>query len=143
MRRFLIGKFRGIPVYKVEKLDWLSSNNGEAEEIYVVNREVIYHNNLIALLDSYNQLTNFNEALFNKLKNKYSKSSQKEEVYTIKREVAERHSQEEEEPIYETVGAPNRIVDEFMNGWKEKIDNEIAMLKNCIAQMEDMTNAVG
>ena len=51
MRRFLIGKFRGIPVYKVEKLDWLSNNNEEAEEIYVANREVIYHNNLIALLD--------------------------------------------------------------------------------------------
>ena len=145
MRRFLIGKFRGIPVYKVEKLDWLSSNNGEAEEIYVVNREVIYHNNLIALLDSYNQLTNFNEALFNKLKNKYSKSSQKEEVYTIKREVAETRSQEEEEPTYETVETAGGIsaVDNFMSSWRDNIDNEIAMLKSCIVQMEDMTNAVG
>ena len=145
MRRFLIGKFRGIPVYKVEKLDWLSSNNGEAEEIYVVNREVIYHDNLIALLDSYNQLTNFNEALFNKLKNKYSKSSQKEEVYTIKREVAETRSQEEEEPTYETVETAGGIsaVDNFMSSWRDNIDNEIAMLKSCIVQMEDMTNAVG
>ena len=142
MRRFLIGKFRGIPVYKVEKLDWLSSNHGEAEEIYVVNREVIYHDNLIALLDSHNQLTNFNEALFNKLKNKYSKSSQKEEVSAVKSEAAERRPQEED-PVYETVEAPNRIVDEFMNGWKEKIDNEIAMLKSAVVQMEDMTNAVG
>lgn len=143
MRRFLIGKFRGIPVYKVEKLDWLSNNNGEAEEIYVVNREVIYHDNLIALLDSYNQLTNFNEALFNKLKNEYSKSAQKEKVRAIKSEAAERRPQEEKEPTHETVEAPDRIVDEFMNDWKEKIDNEIAMLKSAVAQMEDMTNAVG
>ena len=103
----------------------------------------MYHDNLIALLDSYNQLTNFNEALFDKLKNKYSKSSQKEEVCVVKREVAERRPQEEEEPIYETVEAPNRIVDEFMNGWRDNIDNEIAILKSCIAQMEDMKNAVG
>ena len=145
MRRFLIGKFRGIPVYKVEKLDWLSSNNGESEEIYVVNREVIYHNNLIALLDSYNQLTNFNEALFDKLKNKYSKSSQKEEVCVVKREVAERRSQDEEEPTYETVETTGgtSAVDNFMSSWRDNIDNEIAMLKSCIAQMEDMTNAVG
>ena len=143
MKKFPIGRFRGIPVYKVEKLDWLSSNNGEAEEIYVVNREVIYHDNLIALLDSYNQLTNFNEALFDKLKNKYSKSAQKEKVRMVRAEAAETRSQEAEEPIYETVEAPNRIVDEFMNGWKEKIDNEIAVLKSAVAQMEDMTNAVG
>ena len=143
MRRFLIGKFRGIPVYKVEKLDWLSNNNEEAEEIYVVNREVIYHNNLIALLDSYNQLTNFNEALFNKLKNKYSKSVQKEEVCIVRRETAERRPQEEEDPVYETVEAPNRIVDNFMSSWRDNIDNEIAMLKSAVAQMEDMSNAVG
>ena len=145
MKKFPIGRFRGIPVYKVEKLDWLSSNNGEAEEIYVVNREVIYHDNLIALLDSYNQLTNFNEALFNKLKNKYSKSSQKEEVRMVRAEAAETRSQEEEEPTYETVetAGGTSAVDNFMSSWRDNIDNEIAMLKSCIAQMEDMTNAVG
>ena len=145
MRRFLIGKFRGIPVYKVEKLDWLSSNNGEAEEIYVVNREVIYHDNLIALLDSYNQLTNFNEALFNKLKNEYSKNAQKEEACVVRREVAERRSQDEEEPTYETVETTGgtSAVDNFMSSWRDNIDNEIAVLKSAVAQMEDMINAVG
>ena len=145
MRRFLIGKFRGIPVYKVEKLDWLSSNNGEAEEIYVVNREVIYHNNLIALLDSYNQLTNFNEALFDKLKDKYSKSVQKEKVRMVRTEAAETRSQEEEEPTYETVETTGgtSAVDNFMNSWREKIDNEITVLKSAVAQKEAKANAVG
>ena len=143
MKKFPIGRFRGIPVYRVDKLDWFSSDNREAEEIYIINEQVIYHDTLIALLDSHNQLTDFNEILFNKLKNEYSKSAQKEKVRMVRAEVAETRSQEEEEPTYETVEAPNRIVDEFMNGWKEKIDNEIAVLKSAVTQMEDMTNAVG
>lgn len=143
MKKFPIGRFRGIPVYRVDKLDWFSSDNREAEEIYIINEQVIYHDTLIALLDSHNQLTDFNEILFNKLKNEYSKSVQKEKVRMVRAEAAETRSQEEEDPVYETVGAPNRIVDEFMNGWKEKIDNEIAVLKTAVAQMEDITNAVG
>lgn len=84
MKKFPIGRFRGIPVYRVDKLDWFSSDNREAEEIYIINQEVIYHDNLIALLDSHNQLTNFNEALFDALKDKYSKSFQKEEVRMVR-----------------------------------------------------------
>ena len=142
MKKFPIGRFRGIPVYRVDKLDWFSSDNREAEEIYIINEQVIYHDTLIALLDSHNQLTNFNEALFDALKDKYSRSFQKEEVRAVKREVAERRPQEEKEPIHETVEAPDRIVDNFMNSWREKIDNEIAVLKSSVAQMEDVLNAV-
>ena len=61
----------------------------------------------------------------------------------IKSEAAETRPQEEEEPIHETVEAPDRIVDNFMSSWRDNIDNEIAMLKSSVAQMEDMTNAVG
>ena len=143
MKKFPIGRFRGIPVYRVDKLDWFSSDNREAEEIYIINEQVIYHDTLIALLDSHNQLTDFNEILFNKLKNEYSKSAQKEKVRMVRAEAAETRSQEEEESTHETVEAPDRIVDEFMNGWREKIDNEIAVLKSAVAQMEDITNAVG
>lgn len=144
MKKFPIGRFRGIPVYRVDKLDWFSSDNREAEEIYIINEQVIYHDNVIALLDSHNQLTDFNEILFDKLKNKYSKSAQKEKVRTVKSEAAETRSQEEEEPTYETVEtAGGTAVDNFMSSWRDNIDNEIAMLKSAIAQMEDMTNAVG
>lgn len=145
MKKFPIGRFRGIPVYRVDKLDWFSSDNREAEEIYIINEEVIYHDNLIALLDSHNQLTNFNEALFDALKDKYSKSFQKEEVRAVKREVAERRPQEEKEPIHETVETTGgtSAVDNFMNSWRDNIDNEIAVLKSAVAQMEDITNAVG
>ena len=145
MKKFPIGRFRGIPVYRVDKLDWFSSDNKEAEEIYIINEQVIYHDTLIALLDSHNQLTDFNEILFNKLKNEYSKSAQKEKVRAIKSEAAETRPQEEEEPTYETVetAGGTSAVDNFMSSWRDNIDNEIAMLKSCIAQMEDMTNAVG
>ena len=145
MKKFPIGRFRGIPVYRVDKLDWFSSDNREAEEIYIINQEVIYHDNLIALLDSHNQLTNFNEALFDALKSKYLKGSEKEEVCVVRRENAETRSQEEEEPTYETVETTGgtSAVDNFMSSWREKIDNEIAVLKSAVAQMEDMTNAVG
>ena len=145
MKKFPIGRFRGIPVYKVDKLDWFSSDNREAEEIYIINQEVIYHDNLIALLDSHNQLTNFNEALFDALKDKYSKSVQKEKVRMVRAEAAETRSQDEEEPTYETVETTGgtSAVDNFMSSWREKIDNEIAVLKSAVAQMEDITNAVG
>ena len=145
MKKFPIGRFRGIPVYRVDKLDWFSSDNREAEEIYIINQEVIYHDNLIALLDSHNQLTNFNEALFDALKDKYSKSVQKEKVRMVRAEAAETRSQDEEEPTYETVETTGgtSAVDNFMNSWREKIDNEIAVLKSAVAQMEDITNAVG
>lgn len=145
MKKFPIGRFRGIPVYRVDKLDWFSGNTREVEEIYIVNEEVIYHDTLIAKLDSHNQLTNFNEALFDALKNEYSKSAQKEKVRMVRAEAAETPSQEEEEPTYETVetAGGTSAVDNFMSSWRDNIDNEIAMLKSCIAQMEDMTNAVG
>ena len=142
MKKFPIGRFRGIPVYRVDKLDWFSSDNREAEEIYIINEQVIYHDTLIALLDSHNKLTDFKEVLFDKLKNKHSKSAQKEKVRAVKNEAAETRPQEEEESTHETVEAPDRIVDNFMSSWRDNIDNEIAMLKSCIAQMEDMTNAV-
>lgn len=145
MKKFPIGRFRGIPVYRVDKLDWFSGNTREVEEIYIVNEEVIYHDTLIAKLDSHNQLTNFNEALFDALKNEYSKSAQKEKVRMVRAEAAETPSQEEEEPTYETVetAGGTSAVDNFMSSWRDNIDNEIAMLKSCIAQMEDITNAVG
>lgn len=144
MKKFPIGRFRGIPVYRVDKLDWFSNDNREAEEIYIINQEVIYHDNLIALLDSHNQLTNFNEALFDALKDKYSKSVQKEKVRMVRAEAAETRSQDEEEPTYETVETTGgtSAVDNFMSSWRDNIDNEIAVLKSAVAQMEDITNAV-
>ena len=63
----------------------------------------------------------------------------------VRAEAAETRSQDEEEPTYETVETTGgtSAVDNFMNSWREKIDNEIAVLKSAVAQMEDMTNAVG
>jgi hypothetical protein len=58
---------------------------------------------------------------------------------------AETRSQEEGTLTNETVETAGGTfsVDEFMSSWRDNIDNEIAVLKSSVAQMEDMLNAVG
>ena len=53
--------------------------------------------------------------------------------------------QEEKKPVNETVetAGDTSSVDSFMETWRDNIDNEIAVLKCSVAQMEDMVNAVG
>ena len=141
MQKFFIGRFRGIPVYKTSKIEWFSNNTKDVEEIYIFNGYVVYHNNVIANSDSNDHLTNFNEELFEELKEHFLEKSNNSTLEV--KDTAETRPQVEESPVNETVEAPDRIVDSFMETWRDNIDNEIAVLKSSIAQMEDDLNAVG
>ena len=134
MQKFFIGRFRGIPVYKTSKIEWFSNNTKDVEEIYIFNGYVVYHNNVIANSDSNDHLTNFNEELFEELKEHFLEKSNNSTLEV--KDTAETRPQVEESPVNKTVEAPDRIVDSFMETWRDNIDNEIAVLKSAIAQME-------
>lgn len=127
-----MGNFKGIPVFMItDSFEWqnIKDNHSHEEKIYVYMTNVYYKENLIAAIDG-DTLLDFKEDLFNELRNK---------SYD-----AETRPQEEEKPVSETVETPGgtSFVDEFMSSWRENIDNEIAVLKSCVAQMEESTNAV-
>ena len=137
MYKIPMGKFRGIPVYKVSYEQWYNSPTQDVEEIYVVDDEVFYHDQRIGYLDSNKQLEDFNEGLFSDLKSRY----------IAKREgasmpVEEMVPQGEETLDKESVD-PGTAVDAFMSTWQDNIDNEIVRMKAEIAEMGVDFDAVG
>ena len=139
-----MGNFKGLPVFMVtDPFEWANmKNEGLYEEkIYVYATNVYYKWNRIAAING-DTLLDFNEDLFNELRRK-SWDNDRAQILAHVTGSAETRPQEEEKSVKETVETPDRIVDSFMETWREKIDNEIAVLKSSIAQMEDVLNAVG
>ena len=139
-----MGNFKGLPVFMVtDPFEWqnIKDNHSHDEKIYVYRTNVYYKWNLIAAING-DTLLDFNEDLFNELRRK-SWDNDRAQILAHVTGSAETRSQEEEIPTTESVEAPDRIVDEFMETWRDNIDNEIAVLKSSVAQMEDMLNAVG
>ena len=126
-----------------DPFEWenIKMNHSQEEKIYVYRTNVYYKQNRIAAIDG-NTLINFNEDLFNELRRKRW-DNDRAQILAHVTGSAETRPQEEEIPTSESVEAPDRIVDSFMETWRDNIDNEIAVLKSSIAQMEDMINAVG
>jgi hypothetical protein len=135
-----MGNFRGLPVYLVNGYQEVINIDYDEEKMYVINGKLTYHGTQLA--DVYDgQLFDFDEDKFNELRRK-SWNEDESRLLAKATGSAETRPQEEEKPVKETVETPDRIVDEFLAGWQENIDNEIAMLKSAIAQMEDMLNAI-
>lgn len=139
-----MGNFKGLPVFMVtDPFEWENmKNEGLYEEkIYVYATNVYYKWNRIASISG-DTLLDFNEDLFNELRRK-SWDNDRAQILAHVTGSAETRPQEEEIPTSESVEAPDRIVDSFMETWRDNIDNEIAVLKSSIAQMGDMLNAIG
>ena len=141
-----MGNFKGLPVFMVtDPFEWqnIKMDHSYEEKIYVYRTNVYYKENLIASIDR-DTLLDFNEDLFNELRRK-SWDDDRAQMLAHVTGYAETRPQEEETPVSETVETTGGTssVDEFMSSWKNNIDNEIAVLKSSVAQMEDMLNAVG
>ena len=139
-----MGNFKGLPVFMVtDPFEWANMRNEGLyeEKIYVYTTNVYYKWYRIASIGG-DTLMDFDEELFNELRRK-SWDDDRAQMLAHVTGSAETRPQEEEIPTSESVEAPDRIVDNFMNGWRDNIDNEIAVLKSSIAQMEDVLNAVG
>lgn len=139
-----MGNFKGLPVFMVtDPFEWqnVKDNHSHEEKIYVYRTNVYYKENLIAAIDE-DTLLDFNEDLFNELRRK-SWDNDRAQILAHVTGSAETRPQEEEIPNSESVEAPDRIVDSFMETWRDNIDNEIAVLKNAVSAMEDELNAIG
>ena len=136
-----MGNFRGLPVYLVNGYQEVINIDDNEEKMYVICGRLFYHD--VKLADVYDgQLFDFDENKFNELRRKRW-SEDESKLLAKATGSAEMAPKVEEKPVKETVETPNRIVDEFMATWCDNIDNEIAMLKNAIAQMGVDTNAIG
>ena len=139
-----MGNFKGLPVFMVtDPFEWanIKDNHSHEEKIYVYKANVYYKENLIAAISG-DTLIDFDEDLFNELRRK-SWDNDRAQMLAHVTGSAETRPREEEVPTNETVEAPDRIVDIFMETWQDNIDNEIAVLKDSVSQMEDILNAVG
>lgn len=139
-----MGNFKGLPVFMVtDPFEWqnVKDNYSHEEKIYVYRTNVYYKENLIASISG-DTLMDFDEDLFNELRRK-SWDNDRAQMLAHVTGSAETRPQEESKSVKESVEAPDRIVDNFMETWENNIDNEIAVLKSSVAQMEDMINAVG
>ena len=139
-----MGNFKGLPVFMItDPFEWanIKDNHSHDEKIYVYRTNVYYKENLIAAING-DILMDFDESLFNELRRK-SWDDDRAQMLAHVTGFAETRPQEEETPTNETVEAPDRIVDSFMETWRDNIDNEIAVLKSSVARMEDVLNAVG
>ena len=139
-----MGNFKGLPVFMVnDPFEWqmIKETQSREEKIFVYRTNVYYKENLIASISG-DTLMDFDEDLFNELRRK-SWDNDRAQMLAHVTGSAETRPQEEEKSNNETVEAPDRIVDIFMETWQDNIDNEIAVLKSSVAQMEDILNAVG
>jgi hypothetical protein len=138
MIKYGMGKFKGIPVYKVSWEQWHDTNIDTEflEEIFVVQDEVYYHDVRIGYLNSSRQLEDFDEDEFEDLRVRYGKK--KVNHYTTS------NGKTYAEVPTETVKADvEALVDKDCRNWQIFADAEMAKLKAEIAKMEAELNAVG
>ena len=138
MIKYGMGKFKGIPVYKVSWEQWHDTNIDTEflEEIFVVQDEVYYHDVRIGYLNSSKQLEDFDEDEFEDLRVRYGKK--KVNHYTTS------NGKTYAEVPTETVKADaEALVDKDCRNWQVFADAEMAKLKAEIAKMEAELNAVG
>ena len=135
-----MGNFRGLPVYLVTGYQEVLDIDYDEEKMYVIQGKLMYHGTQLA--DVYDgQLFDFDEDKFNELRRKRWSEDEGKLLAKVT-DSAEVAPKVEEKPVSETVETPDGIVDEFMATWSDNIDNEIAVLKSAVAQMEDMLNAI-
>ena len=137
-----MGNFKGLPVFMVTApFEWaiIKDNQSHDEKIYVYRTNVYYKENLIAAING-DTLLDFNEDLFNELRRK-SWDDDRAQMLAHVTGFAETRPQEDKKPVEEC--PEPAAADEFMAHWSEYIDNELAMLKDSVAQLGEDVHAVG
>lgn len=138
MIKYGVGKFKGIPVYKVSWEQWHDTNIDTEflEEIFVVQDEVFYHDVRIGYLNSSRQLEDFDEEEFEDLRLRYGKKKVNHYTTSSGKTYAEA-------PLESVKADVEALVDKDCRNWETFADTEMAKLKAEIAKMEAELNAVG
>lgn len=129
-----IGKFRGYEVYRLTNEQWQDMDTRDLEQIFVVGREVFFHDAKVGTIDTWNQLHDFDEEYFMEVEHEAQRRKEavrKVELnpgtLTFTAKVAETEVSCTSQSAQGSVD-PAAAVDSFMNGWRSFIDNEIADL---------------
>ena len=130
-----IGNFRGMPVYRLSKVEWESMDTRTPNALFVVDDFVYFYDKIIGTLDLKGKLQNFDEGKFDELV-KNVKNEKKEKPAEVRPQV-------EENPESETVETGDGIVDEFMSSWRSNIDGEIEKMKKVSEELEKKYHEVG
>ena len=123
-----IGKFRGYEVYRLTDEQWQDMDTRDLDKIFVVGRDVYFHDARVGTIDTWNQLHDFDERYFAEVEHEAQR--RKEAVKRIVLNpgtVTFTAETEASQPAQGSVD-PAAAVDSFMNGWRSFIDNEIADL---------------
>jgi hypothetical protein len=143
-----IGKFRGYEVYRLTNEEWGDMDTRDLEQIFVVGRDVFFHDAKVGTIDTWNQLHNFDERYFMEVEHEAQRrkeAMQKIELNPGALTFTAENAQWNAEALAKAVLAaemevprasqsaqgsvdPAAAVDSFMNGWRSFIDNEIADL---------------
>ena len=109
-------------------------NTRDLEQIFVVGRDVFFHDARVGTIDSWNQLHDFDERYFMEVEHEAQR--RKEEIkkielspgtLTFTAKAAEMEVPRTSQLAQGSVD-PAAAVDSFMNGWRSFIDSEIADL---------------
>lgn len=129
-----IGKFRGYEVYRLSDHEWGDMDTRDLDRIFVVGRDVFFHDTKVGTIDTWNQLHDFDERYFAEVEHEAQRRKEampKIELgpgtLTFTAENAETQVPRTSKPAQGSMD-PAAAVDSFMNGWRSFIDNEIADL---------------
>ena len=143
-----IGKFRGYEVYRLSDEEWGDMDTRDLDRIFVVGRDVFFHDARVGTIDSWNQLHDFDERYFAEVEHEAQRRKEAVKKITLSPGtltftaenakwntdvmvkagmVAETEVPRTSKPVQGSVD-PAAAVDSFMNGWRNFIDNEIADL---------------
>ena len=140
-----IGKFRGYEVYRLSDEQWGDMDTRDLDKIFVVGRDVFFHDVRVGTIDTWNQLHDFDERYFAEVEQEAQRRKEAVRKITLSpgtltftAENAQWNTEalvkaglvaetEVPQPAQGSVD-PAAAVDSFMNGWRSFIDNEIAGL---------------
>jgi hypothetical protein len=126
-----IGKFRGYEVYRLSDHEWGDMDTRDLDRIFVVGRDVYFHDARVGTIDSWNQLHDFDERYFAEVEHEAQRRKEAKQKIELNPGTlsftAEMEVPRTSKPVQGSMD-PAAAVDSFMNGWRSFIDNEIADL---------------
>ena len=127
-----IGKFREYEVYRLSDMQWGDMDTRDLDKIFVVGRDVFFHDARVGTIDTWNQLHDFDERHFAEVEHEAQR--RKEAIKKIELgpgtlTFTKLNAETETPQSAQGSVDPAAAVDSFMNGWESFIDNEIAELK--------------
>lgn len=126
-----LGKFKGLPVYRLTLDDWQSMTTKDDEIFYVVQSKVYYHDVKIANLNDRGELCSLDEDEIISLRKRYESMRSQAEAQSV---VEEQSVSEEPEPVAASVGEID--IDHFLKHGMIDIDGYIENAKQFAIDLE-------